>query len=172
MSTATETLLIPAHLITCGDVINNHVVTRIQTDREGDREYVLVVPYTTHTYTLKVAFKDLEAVSFPVSKRGDSYSPNTRNAALGLPLVAPAPYVAPEPIARYAVGTKMSEVRHFDRSMHIVFKCPNHGTEYSSKDPYCSSWFRDPMAGECPPECGTRADDMIVSREYLPTRNG
>lgn len=168
----TEALQIPALLITCGDHINGHSVMTIQTDQEGTRTFTLVVPYTTHTYKVAVLFKDLEAVSFPVTKRGDSYSPNTRNAALGLPLEAPKPYVEPEPIAVYQAGTKMSDVRHFDRSVHVQFRCPLHPeSRYSSKDPYVSSWFAG-QGMECPPECTARADDMIVTADYLPTRNG
>lgn len=164
----TATLQIPAHLITCGDYINGHVVSMIQTDPEGAREFRLVVPHTTHSYKLKILFKDLQAVSFPVSQRGDSYSPNTRNAALGLPLEAPTEYVAPEPIAVYPVGTRVADVKEFDRSMKIEFHCSTHPKNvWVSKDPFASNWFKS--AGEW---CNCSPADMIVHSEYKPTRNG
>lgn len=164
-------LTVPARLLQCGDTFNGMSVWKWQ--RIGEvYEWTLVVPFTTHTMKLSIHEKDLDAISFPLTKRGDDYSPNARNAALGLPPVPPRVYVAPEPIAVYRAGTRMSDVKHFDRSMHVQFRCPLHPeTRYSSKDPYVSSWFHDPAVGECPPECVARADDMIVAAEYRPTRN-
>lgn len=165
-------LTVPARHLQCGDHFNGMVVSQWQRI-EGRYQWTLAVPYTTHIMKLEVREEDLDSVSFPITKRGDDYSPNARNAALGLPLVAPKPYVAPEPIAVYRAGTKMSDVKHFDRGQHVQFRCPLHPeTRYSSKDPYVSSWFHDPAVGECPPECPSRADDMIVTVDYLPTRNG
>jgi hypothetical protein len=121
--------------------------------------------------TVTIKEKDLDAIAFPLTKRGDDFAPNPRNAKLGLPPVTPKPYVAPEPIATYPAGTRISDVEHFDRSMKVVFYCPDHPQNvFASKDPYVSHWFL--VEGEwCAMDCLAQVGDHIVHTDYKPTRN-
>lgn len=80
-----------------------------------------------------------------------------------------------EPIATYPVGTKIKDVRHFDRSTKVVFSCPDHlENKWASKDPNCSSWFpatrEMSLGGDC--SCKVEVGDMVVTETYQPTRNG
>lgn len=168
--TAEIILTVPARHLKTGDHFNGMTVSSWQRI-ETTHTWKLVVPFTTHSMTLTVEEKDLDAISFPLTKRGDDYSPNARNAALGLPPVPPKPYVAPEPIAVYRAGAKVGDVRHFDRGQHIKFRCPLHPeARYSSKDPYVSSWFSAPEVDHM--HCSATTDDYILTADYLPTRNG
>jgi hypothetical protein len=138
-------------------------------------EFKLVWPHTTHSAILTVLEKDLDSLSFPLTKRGDDYSPNARNAALGLPLVTPVvTFKKPEPVAVYPVGTRIGDIKHFDRSQHVLFKCPNHlRSAWSSKDPRSSSVFpQTDGTVDCGPGCLVSIYDYVTTHEYKPTRNG
>ena len=166
-------LTVPARHLTAGDSTHGFSVSHSQSFPDGSREFRFVVPYTTHSITVLVAAKDLDGVSFPLTKRGDAHSPSERNKALGLPEDLHRPvYTQPEPIAVYPAGTKIGDVKHFDRSQHIHFRCPLHPeARYSSKDPFVSSWFSAPFP-EDHEGCSAGVGDYIVTSEYLPTRNG
>lgn len=170
--TAEIILTVPARHLTTGDHFNGMTVMSIDRFRDRHHSIKFVIPHTTHTMTVIVMEKDLDAVSFPLTKRGDDYSPSRRNAALGLPPAPEKVYAAPEHIAVYPAGTKVGDVKHFDRGQHIHFRCPLHPeAKYSSKDPFVSSWFaaafHEPHEG-----CSAGVGDYIVTSEYLPTRNG
>lgn len=79
----------------------------------------------------------------------------------------------PSSLHIYPAGTRVSDVQEFDRSMKIVFCCPEHRMAvYASKDPYVSTWFPYSASTQpCPPECLTRAGEQIVVMDYLPTSN-
>lgn len=173
-------LTVPArHLIpgdhTAGFVVSTkHVVPGIDGTTTHHVLFTFVVPFTTHSMEVKVLEKDLDAISFPLTQRGDDYSPNARNAALGLPPVPPPVYVEPEPIAVYPAGTRLAEIEHFDRGIKLVFQCPRHkeceGKRYMSKDPYVSSWFS--CGDYSPTDCMTPTNEYVLSEDYKPTRNG
>lgn len=174
MSVDVIVLTVPARHLQPGDHTAGFVVSQSRNFPDGTREFRLVVPYTAHHMTVTVREQDLDAVSFPLTKRGDDYSPNARNAALGLPPVPEKVYVAPEPVAVYPEGTQVQDIEHFDRSMKLVFRCPVHhdceGKTFFSKDPYVSSWF---SAGDySPSDCDTPTDKYVLAQEYRPTRNG
>lgn len=65
-------------------------------------------------------------------------------------------------------GSRVADVRHFDRSQKLKFRCPNcPGSVWVSKDPYASSWF--PASNEtvdCPRDCETRLVDYLVVDDY------
>lgn len=54
-------------------------------------------------------------------------------------------------VTEYPAGTKLKDIKDFDRSTHVMFNCPNHSeSKYMSKDPFCSSIFiLDGWANEC-----------------------
>lgn len=164
-------LTVPARHLTTGDYFNGMTVMSIDRFVGKHCNFTLVIPHTTHTMVVSVQEKDLDAISFPLTKRGDDYSPNARNAALGLPPVTPVvTFTRPEPVAVYPAGTLMKHVKHFDRSIKVNFHCPTHpGNVWCSKDPYSSSWFSVQGTG-C--ECIHHVGDYIVSTDYKPTRNG
>lgn len=172
---STEIILtVPARHLQPGDHTAGFVVSSQSNFPDGSREYKFVVPSTSAYITVLVQERHLDSVSFPLTKRGDDYSPNARNAALGLPPVPPKVYVAPEPVAVYPVGTRVADIHHFDRSMHLQFQCPRHGEcsgrIYSSKDPYVSSWFS--QGDYSPSDCATPTNEYVLVAEYRPTRNG
>jgi len=166
-----NTITIPARHITAGDHFWGWVVSQFKNLPDGGREFRLVWPHTATHCTITVLEHQLDRVSFPVSQRGDSHSPNRRNEILGLPLEEPPVYVAPEPIAEYPAGTRIADVHHFDRGQKVVFHCPKHPHKtYMSKDPYGSSWFpTSPGGGE---NCACPTGEHVVSIDYKPTRNG
>ena len=162
---------IPARYIVAGDFIGGLIVSSIRNLPEGDREFKLVTPGTTHVAVVRVEEKDLRGILFPVTKRGDDYNPNPRNALLGLPLSRPVQHPEPAPIAVYPAGTRVGNVRDFDRSMKVLFHCPDHpGVVYMSKDPFVSTWFVVEASGAC--DCHRPTGDYIVHEDYKPTRNG
>ena len=69
-------------------------------------------------------------------------------------------------MATTKAGSAVSTIPHFDRSMHVRFRCPVHGNEFISKDPYESHWFLLDSEKDCPPECQVRADDMVLVHDY------
>lgn len=169
-------LTVPARHLTTGDHFNGMTVMSIDRSHAGGQiTFKLVIPFTTHTMEITVLEKDLDAVSFPLTKRGDDYNPNPRNRALGLPPVPPKPYVAPEPIAVYPVGTRVEDIKHFDRSMHVLFACPKHrDSAWFSKDPWSSTIFPQSLRTmDCGPEgCRIGLENFTLTHEYEPTRNG
>ncbi len=173
--TTEETPTIPARLITPGDHFWGYVVSQTRNVWDGSREFKLVMPITTHSQMITIREQDLDFVTYPVTKRGDDYSPNARNAALGLPPVPLQVYVKPDAIASYPVGTKVKDIKHFDRSMKVAFVCPDHpASAWVSKDPFSSSIFPQFSDGfdDCQPGCKIALGDYVVTHEYLPTRNG
>lgn len=79
-----------------------------------------------------------------------------------------AAHPAGKAIPVYPVGTRIGDVKHFDRGMKVAFHCPKHPKNvFSSKDPFSSSWF-----GEGVPICDCNTRDYVVFSEYKPTRNG
>ena len=169
-----EPINIPARHITAGDHAWGFVISTTRNLPDGSREFTFVVPFQTTSMKGTVEARFLDTLSFPVTKRGDDYSPNRRNALLGLPPVEPKPYVAPEPIAIYPAGTRISDVEHFDRSMKVQFHCPDHPqNKFASKDPYVSHWFPATYDGTwCPEDCVAQVGDHVVSEDYKPTRDG
>lgn len=171
----TEKILItvPALLLQPGDHVYGYVVSQFKLREDGAYEFKFVVPFTVHSMNVIVLEKDLKDVSFPLTKRGDDHSPNTRNEILGLPPVPPKVYVAPEPIAIYPVGTELANVNHFDRSMKILFACPKHPeSAWLSKDPFSSSIFpQSDSTVDCGPKCDVSIWKYVVTHEYKPTRN-
>lgn len=172
-----EEILVPARHLHTGDHVWGYVVSEIRRFPGIDGvtthhlEFKFVVPFTTHSMTVTVQAKDENGILFPVTKRGDDHNPNPRNALLGLPLTPPKQYVTPQPIAVYPAGTEMSDVKHFDRSMKVLFHCPNHPEAvYASKDPYVSNWFSAAGSGVC--NCHIPTGDYIVHEDYKPTRDG
>lgn len=164
---------IPARHIRAGDHFNGFVVHTTRNMVDGSRRFHMVIPLTNHTMSIQVDEHALDAISFPVDKRGDDHDPNPRNALLGLPPVVREPYVAPEPIAVYPVGTLVRNVREFDRGQKVVFACPQHLEVFASKDPYSSSWFPATAASkQCPRDCEIGTGDHVLTEEYKPTRNG
>lgn len=163
-------LTVPARLLTPGDQTHGFVVSQKHNFPDGSLEFRFVVPFTGHHMTVLIQEEHLDAISFPLVKRGDSYSPNARNAALGLPLPDATTFLAPPPIAWYGKGTRVGDVQHFDRGQKIAFHCPKHPkNRWHSKDPFVSSWFG---TTSCPADCGTPTADMILDIDYKPTRNG
>ena len=163
-------LMVPARLITSGDHFWGMSVPQTRNMVGGDKMITMIIPRTAHGQTLIVEADALDEIYYPVTKRGDSHSPAARNIALGVPVEkdAPAPYVAPEPVAVYPVGTRIGDVEHFDRGMKVAFHCPRHPTNvFYSKDPFSSRWFGE---GDLICECNTR--DYVTTHEYKPTRNG
>lgn len=165
-------LTVPARYLRAGDHTLGFAVSSTQEHEDGSREFRFVVPYKAHSMMVRVEEKDLDGVTFPLTMRGDDYSPNARNELLGLPPVPPKVYVAPEPIAIYPAGTRISAVDHYDRSMKVSFHCPDHPNNvFMSKDPYVSHWFL--LSGDwCPDGCVAQVGDHIVHEDYKPTRNG
>lgn len=169
--TPSEILLrVPARHLQPGDHTGGYVISAAVTVPGHHRDFKFVLPFTTHSMKVRVFEGDLDAISFPLTKRGDDYNPNPRNRLLGLP-ETPAPvHVEPEPIAVYPAGTRIGDVKHFDRSQKVSFHCPKHpGNVFFSKDPYASTWFGDSW---CPNDCDVKFGDHIVDAEYRPTRNG
>jgi hypothetical protein len=163
-------ITIPARHITAGDHFWGWVVFSLRNLPDGSREFHIIVPYTAISQTLTVKADQLDNVTYPVTKRGDTHSPNRRNEALGLPLEEPPVYVEPKPIAHYPKGTPIGEVHHFDRGQKVSIECKNHpGKVYWSKDPYTSSWFSNPDGVA---ECRCSTNDYLVAADYNPTRNG
>lgn len=170
----TNPLMVPARYITSGDHFWGFSVFSIKYERYWTG-ISLCIPGTTHTQTINIKRADLDAIIYPVTKRGDSYSPKARNTNLGQPLEkdAPAPYVAPEPVAVYPVGTRIGDVKHFDRGQKVVFHCPKHpARHWASKDPFSSSWFDAGKEFGDLEECDCNTSDYVVKFEYKPTRNG
>jgi hypothetical protein len=167
-------LTVPARHLTPGDHTHGYVVSQMQRVAGHHREFTFVVPYTTHFMKVRVFEKDLDAISFPLTKRGDAHDPNPRNIALGLPPAPEKVYVAPEPVAVYPVGTRIGDLKHFDRSQHVLFKCPDHpDSAWSSKDPRSSSVFpQTDKTRDCGPGCLVSIYDYVTTHEYKPTRNG
>ncbi|WMY80056.1 hypothetical protein [Citricoccus sp. I39-566] len=81
-------------------------------------------------------------------------------------------------IASYPVGTPLSAVQYFDRSMKVFFRCPEHpATTWMSKDPWVSHWFPDVSVGGTYEVCREAACEVPLGtwtlvHEYQPTRNG
>ena len=171
-------LTVPARHLQPGDHTGGFVVSTKTAFPDGTLEFKFVVPFTSAYTTVLVQERHLDGVLFPLTKRGDDYSPNARNAALGLPPVPPKVYVKPEPVHTYPAGTKVKDIKHFDRSQHLLFACPEHPTSaWSSKDPYVSSWFSqlgDDVMVDCRQarHCMIPLDDYVLTLDYLPTRNG
>lgn len=164
-------ITIPARHITAGDEFWGWKVFSLKNLPDGSREFNICIPYTSITQTITVKADQLDNVTYPVNKRGDTHSPNQRNKALGLPLEEPPVYVEPKPIAVYPAGTRISDVHHFDRGIKVVFHCPTHPHKtYMSKDPYSSSWFLTAASDQ--PDCTCPTGDHVVSIDYKPTRNG
>lgn len=170
-------LTVPARHLQCGDKVWGFTISSMQNIFGIDgkevirKEWVFVVPYTTHTMKVVVEAKDFDHTMFPLTDRGDRHSASARNKALGLPLdlhqhVYKETKV--EPIAHYAAGSRLDDVIHFDRGQKVGIKCPDHpgnGT-FWSKDPRFSSWF-----GEGNP-CNCSLSKYILAADYNPTRNG
>lgn len=175
-----ETILtVTARHLQPGDHTMGMVVSSLSNYPDGSKEFKLVVPFTVHTMLVSVKEKDLDAVKFDLTKRGDTHNTAPRNKALGLPLelhqtVYKQTHV--EPVATYPVGTKVQDIKHFDRSMKVAFACPAHPkSAWVSKDPYSSSHF--PQSDETVDctghrQCKIPVGDYVVTHEYKPTRNG
>lgn len=175
--TENNSTTIPARHIVTGDQFWGCVVSQTRNYPDGSRELKLVLPYTTHKQLISIREQDLDAVTYPVTTRGDEHAPSSRNILLGLPVVPPAPRVEPTPVAVYPVGTLVKTVLNFDRSMKIAFACPNHPqSAWMSKDPYSSSHFpqSSKTAVDCTSilRCKINVGDYVVTHEYKPTRNG
>lgn len=69
-----------------------------------------------------------------------------------------------EIIEEYPVGTKISEIKEFDRSTKVWFSCPNHATTWASKDPWASSWFRMKGMGD---QCNCPVGDFETTHPYV-----
>ena len=83
------------------------------------------------------------------------------------------PSSTPQPIAVYPVGTRIGDVKHFDRGQKVVFHCPKHpARHWASKDPFSSSWFDAGKEFGDLEECDCNTRDYVVKFEYKPTRNG
>lgn len=172
-------LPISARHLTAGDYFFDWMVSSWQ--RTGSsKEFTLITPGRANSFTLTVKAEKLDDVVFPVHKRGDSHSPTARNRAMGLPddLDRPEPPKPAEPIEIYTAGTRIENVRYFDRSIKVAFACPDHPrSKWVSKDPHSSTIFAqsdetiDCTAGEAG-DCKVDLDDYILTHEYKPTRNG
>ena len=170
----TNPLMVPARLVTGGDHIYGMSVYQTR-NLEGGIEINACIPRTTHSHSIRVSAEDADAVVYPVTKRGDSHSPAARNQALGMPVGrdAPPPYVAPEPVAVYPVGTRIGDVKHFDRGQKVTFHCPKHPVKhFASKDPFSSTWFDAGKEFGDMVDCDCNTRDFVIKYEYKPTRNG
>ncbi len=167
-----------ARHLTPGDATAGFTVSQSRNFPDGTREFKFVVPYTVHSMTVTVREEHLDAVTFPLTARGDAHSPSARNLVLGLPEDLHKPvYTRPEPVAVYPVGTLVKDIKGFDRSIKVAFACPEHPTSaWVSKDPYSSSHFaqNSKMAADCTHtrQCKINVGDYVLTHEYLPTRNG
>lgn len=167
-------LTVPARLLETGDHTAGFTIYQMHNFPDGSKEIGFLVPGTTHKMTGLIDAKDLDAVLFPLTKRGDAHRPSARNLALGLPEDLHRPgynHTPPEPIAVYPAGTRVGDIKHFDRGMKVVFECPLHHVRYYSKDPYVSNWFGGGHATADLP-CEVQTGDYLVAEDYLPTRNG
>lgn len=172
-------LTVPARHLQCGDHLWGYSIYAWQKLENGDYKWDMVEPYTTKSFSLIVEEKKLDELSFPITKRGDAHSTSARNKALGLPEdLHQTVYrdTRPEPVAVYPVGTRIEDVRHFDRSQHILFACPEHPhSAWSSKDPRSSSIFpQSDKTQDCTiaRRCKVSIYDYVVTHDYKPTRNG
>lgn len=75
-------------------------------------------------------------------------------------------------MAKYAAGTKLNEITHFDRSDKVHFHCPEH-PEYTfrSKDPFISSIFPgDAKTSEAEFQmvkfCQCKIGEHVLSSDY------
>lgn len=163
-------LTVPARYLETGDHTAGFTIYQMHNFPDGSKEIGFLVPGTTHKMTGLIDAKDLDAVLFPLTKRGDAHRPSARNLALGLPEDLHRPvynHTPPEPIAVYPAGTRVGDIKHFDRGMKVSFHCPKHPqNHFYSKDPFVSSWFGEGAACSCP------TSEYVVSSDYLPTRNG
>lgn len=68
----------------------------------------------------------------------------------------------------YVPGMPVRDIRHYDRSTKVRFKCQTHpANEWRSKDPYVSSWFTansdKPDGAPREPLCKCKLDNYVVA---------
>lgn len=67
----------------------------------------------------------------------------------------------------HPAGTPVADIRNFDRSTKVTFKCTKHpDIIWASKEPAVSSWF--PVSAEPPinDECECKLSEFVTTREY------